>query len=99
MCSDVEDGEVSSSTISNDETISPSEMLSSTLQVKVKIEHNGSLEPPDNQEHPEGVVVTPSPMKKVKTDTNTMIAMIFLPNLAVVDMIRITLVSLNWTMT
>jgi len=70
-------------------------MLSSTLQDQ----HNGALEPPDNQEHPEGVVVTPSPMKKVKTDTNTMIAMIFLPNLAVVDMIRITLVSLNWTMT
>ena len=63
LCSDVEDGEVSSSTISNDETISPSEMLSSTLQVKVKIEHNGALEPPDN-----GVLVTPAPLKKVKTE-------------------------------
>ena len=48
MCSDVEDGEVSSD---GKQTVSPAETLSSTL------------EPPDN-----GVVVTPAPLKKVKTE-------------------------------
>ena len=49
LCSDVEDGEVSSN---DEQTGSPAETLSSTL------------EPPDKN----GVVVTPAPLKKVKTE-------------------------------